>query len=80
MRTMTVVMRTNERVLLGEGRYEREECFTIDQRLGLAPPMPTRRFELMLHDNIQDDKGKIGNLNVIVMISLLWMSGGCRIC
>ena len=29
---------------------EREECFTIDQRLGLAPPMPTRRFELWIVD------------------------------
>ena len=29
---------------------EREDCFTIDQGLGLAPPMPTRKFELWLVD------------------------------
>ena len=29
---------------------EREECFEIDKRLGLAPPMPTRKFELWLVD------------------------------
>ncbi|KAL3775848.1 hypothetical protein ACHAW5_010006 [Stephanodiscus triporus] len=29
---------------------EREDCFTIDQGLGLAPPMPTRKYELWLAD------------------------------
>ena len=29
---------------------ERDECFTVDTRLGLAPPMPTRMYELWLVD------------------------------
>lgn len=29
---------------------EREECFTIDTELGLAPPMPTRKYEVWLVD------------------------------
>jgi cleavage and polyadenylation specificity factor subunit 1 len=29
---------------------EREDCFTIDQGLGLAPPMPTRKYKLWLVD------------------------------
>jgi cleavage and polyadenylation specificity factor subunit 1 len=29
---------------------EREECFGIDKRLGFAPPMPTRKFEVWLVD------------------------------
>jgi len=29
---------------------EREDCFTIDTTLGLAPSMPTRRYELWLVD------------------------------
>ena len=29
---------------------EREECFEIDKRLGLAPPMSTRKFEVWLVD------------------------------
>lgn len=29
---------------------ERENCFTIDRSLGLAPPMPTRKYELWLVD------------------------------
>ncbi|KAL9181780.1 hypothetical protein ACHAXT_012123 [Thalassiosira profunda] len=29
---------------------ERDECFAVDTRLGLAPPMPTRMYELWLVD------------------------------
>ena len=29
---------------------EREDCFTIDTGLGLAPPIPTRKYELWLVD------------------------------
>ena len=29
---------------------ERENCFTIDSNLGLAPPIPTRKYELWLVD------------------------------
>ena len=29
---------------------EREDCFTIDTGLGLAPPLPTRQYELWLVD------------------------------
>ena len=29
---------------------EREDCFEIDSRLGLAPPLPTRKYEVWLVD------------------------------
>ena len=29
---------------------EREDCFTVDRGLGLAPPIPTRKYELWLVD------------------------------
>jgi len=55
---------------------EREDCFTIDQGLGLAPPMPTRKYELWLVDassqwNILDkyqlDEFEHGTLKVMFL-------------
>ena len=66
---------------------ERDDCFIIDQGLGLAPPMPTRKFELWLVDassqwNILDkyqlDEFEYGTALKVMFLTDVSLSNSCH--